>query len=303
MEQDLTDIKNLKEFLLQNSMRPLKKWGQNFLIDKNILEKIIHAGNLSKKDIVVEVGPGFGALTVALAKKVKKVIAIEKDPKIIPLLEEITKSCGNVKIINEDILSSQIQKELSGNFFTKIFHSSFLNKEKKYKVIANVPYYITSPIIRKFLEEEVKPSLLVLTIQKEVAERIVSKPPNMNLLAVSVQFFATPEIISHISPCSFYPSPSVTSSILRITPHSKNNYDKDFQKIFFFLLRAGFSHPRKQLIKNFNMLDKVTLKTIQLEKDFLIKKIEETNIDLQRRAETLNIEEWIQITKTIIKPN
>lgn len=291
MNQELSEREKIKNILEENTLHPIKKYGQNFLVDKNVLEKIIKAGDLSNRDVVLEVGAGFGILTTALAKKTKKVIAIEKDKKIIPILEKITKNFSNIKIVNADILSCNIKKETNFSFLG-------LSLNKKYKVIANVPYYITSPIIKKFLEEENKPTLLVLMVQKEVAERMIAKPPFMNLLAVSIQFFATPKIISHVSPSSFYPPPTVTSSIIKITP-KKNDFSKDFQKKFFFLLHAGFSHPRKQLIKNLNMLDNSTLKALQLEKDFLIKEIKKTDINLQRRAETLTIEEWIKMTKKI----
>ncbi len=268
---NLINAKEIKEILEKHSVSIRKSWGQNFLIDENALEKIIEASNLSKKDTVVEVGPGLGALTLSLAKDVKKVIAVEKDRKIIPLLEETLKKSSNVKVVNEDILRFKVP---SG----------------KYKVVANVPYCITSPIIRKFLEEKNRPSLLILTVQKEVAERICANPPRMNLLAVSVQFFAAPEVISHISPSSFYPPPNVTSSILRIIPYNKESaFGEGLQKEFFLLVRAGFSHPRKQLIKNLKMSFS----------GGAIKKVECVGINLERRAETLSIEEWALLAKSL----
>lgn len=268
------NAKEIKEVLGKNSVTLRDSWGQNFLIDKNVLEKILTAGNLSKKDTVIEVGPGLGALTLSLAKNTKRVIAVEKDKKLIPLLQENISDQKNVDVVNGDIL---------------LFD---LLKFNKYKVVGNIPYYITSPIIRKFLEEETHPSLLVFTVQKEVAERICAKPPHMNLLAVSVRFFATPEIISHISPSSFYPPPSVTSSILRIIPYNKESaFDKGFQKNFFVLTRAGFSHSRKQLLKNFKIFFPKTV----------LERIKMSEINLQRRAETLNMEEWISLTKLISK--
>ncbi len=258
----------LKHFLEEHSFSPSKKMGQNFLVDETFLEKIVSSGNLSKNDSVIEVGAGTGNLTIELAKKSKKVLAIEKDKKLLPFLEKFTSRINNIKIVNEDILSFKIPF-------------------KEYKVIANVPYYITSPIIRKFLEEENSPSLIILTVQKEVAQRILAKPPRMNLLSVSVQFFATPKIVSHIPPSAFYPSPKVTSSILQIIPYNKENrFDKKFNKRFFALVRAGFSHPRKQLWNNISGL---------IGKD----KIKLADIDPKRRAETLSIKEWITLTNLI----
>ncbi len=261
----------LKLFLEENSLFLSKKLGQNFLVDKEILEKIADTGSLTKEDNVIEVGAGIGTLTLLLSKKAKKVIAIEKDKKLIPLLKKFTEKEKNIEIVNEDVLN-------------------FKNRLLDYKVIANVPYYITSAIIRKFLEEEIPPQLLVLTIQKEVAKRIVAKPPRMNLLAVSVQFFAKPEIISNISPSSFYPQPKVTSSILRIIPYNKNY--KELKKEFFTLAKIGFSHPRKQLGTNFTNFYKK-------KSALILESMEKIGIDKKRRAETLEIEEWITLTKTI----
>ncbi len=261
----------LRLFLEENSLFLSKKLGQNFLVDKDILEKIADAGYLTKKDNVIEIGAGIGNLTLALSLRAKKVVAIEKDKNLISFLEKFTKGEKNIEIVNEDVLS---------------YKPSFLD----YKVVANVPYYITSPIIRKFLEEKNPPTLLVLTVQREVAKRIIAKPPRMNLLAVSVQFFAKPEIISNISPSSFYPQPKVTSSILRIIPYNKNY--KELQKDFFSFARVGFSHPRKQLGTNFaNFYKKKS--------DLILETMGKIGIDKKRRAETISIEEWIALTKTI----
>ncbi len=284
VESGVLNAKEIKEVLERNSVNLRESWGQNFLIDKNILEKIISFGNLSKKDTIIEVGPGLGALTFSLAKNTKRVIAVEKDKKLIPLLRENLLSRKNVDIVNQDILSLDLRK--------------FNN----YKLVGNIPYYITSPIIKKFLETENRPSLLLLTVQKEVAQRVCAKPPQMNLLAVSVQFFATAEVLAHISPASFYPPPSVTSSILRIIPYNKESVlGSDFQERFFSLVRAGFSHPRKQLKNNLALLnreskDKVELKNIDTEEI-----LKEAGINPERRAETLSIEEWKNLTKKIKK--
>lgn len=269
---DITNTKELKLLLERNSLFLSKKMGQNFIVDKSALEKMVVAGNILKEDTIIEVGAGIGALTLELSKKAKRVIAIEKDKNFIPLLKEITKGIKNIEVVNEDILSYKINV-------------------KDYKVVANLPYYITSPIIRKFLEEKNPPKLLVLTIQKEVAQRITAKPPKMNLLAVSVQFFAKPKIISHISPCSFYPQPKVTSSILTIIPYNKEY--KDLQKNFFLLAKVGFSHPRKQLSTNFRHFRGRGKEKLA----FVLEKMEDP--DRKRRAETLSIEEWIILAKKI----
>jgi 16S rRNA (adenine1518-N6/adenine1519-N6)-dimethyltransferase len=262
----------LKNFLEENQFFPQKSLGQNFLIDDNILEKITRSANILEEDTIIEVGAGLGFLTKHLSKKANKIIAVEKDLQIIPLLQKLTTE-KNIEVIREDILEFKLPKT-------------------PYKVVANVPYYITSPIIRKFLEAENQPSLMVLTVQKEVAQRITEKPPRMNLLAVSVQFFAKPKIISHIPPSAFFPSPKVTSSILQIIPYNKDNvYNKKFRKHFFQLARCGFSHPRKQLITNFKSLQIGNIK----------EKMIAVSINPQRRAETLSVEEWISLTKEFLK--
>ncbi len=263
------------------SLSPRKSLGQNFLVNESVLEKVVKAGDVGKGDVVIEVGAGIGVLTKALAGKAKKVIALEKDKNLIPLLEMQLGNFPNVEIINEDVLSYKV-------------------KEKDYKIIANIPYYITSPIIRKFLEAEHPPSLLVLTIQKEVAERIKAKPPKMNLLAVSVQLYSDVEIISNISPAAFYPSPGVTSSIIKIKPFLGGEAkDKKFRKAFFRIARAGFSSPRKQLKNNLGLLDKGDRKEIESNKENVVKAMKDTGITPQRRAETLNIEEWKILAKKI----
>ncbi len=268
---NLLKPKEIREVLEESGLAAKKSFGQNFLIDENALNKILAAGQLSSRDVVIEVGPGLGALTLPLSFNAKKVVAIEKDKKIIPLLKHFCRERNNIEIIEGDILKYAI-------------------KEKKYKVVANVPYYITSPIIRKFLENEVRPSLLVLTVQKEVAERVIAKPPNMNLLAASVQFFAEVKIISHLSPSSFYPQPSVASSILQIIPYNRNNIGNIAPNDFFKVVRLGFSHPRKQISKN--------LKPLKIKN--LSGALEEVDISPQRRAETLSVEEWKKLVKKIL---
>ncbi len=256
----------IKKLLEKHLLSPEKALGQNFLIDKNISEKIIKAGDVSKKDTVLEVGAGVGCLTLPLSEKAKKVIAIEKDKKIIPALKEVVGDIKNIEILERDALL-------------------FSPEVKKYKIIANIPYYITSPLIQKFLEDKNPASLIILTIQKEVAERICAKPPRMNLLATSVQFYAEPKIISSVSKNSFWPVPKVSSAIIKITP-KQEKIDPVFRKKFFSVVRRGFSCPRKQLAKN-----------LQLKKDEL------KEIDLTRRAETLTFKEWEVITSYIYEKN
>ena len=169
-----------------NKIKPIKHLGQNFLIDKNTVRKVIKTADLKPEDIILEIGPGLGALTQELAKKAKKIIAVEKDARMCQALKEQLKDFDNIEIINQDILKFEIIK-LFKNLKFKI---------KNYKIVANLPFYITAPVIRKFLESENPPQEMVLIIQKEVAQRISAQPPKMSILAVSVQFYAEAKIIS-----------------------------------------------------------------------------------------------------------
>ncbi len=264
--------KNLKGLLKKYEIKSSKKLGQHFLIDKKAIQKIIKAGNIKQSETVLEIGPGPGILTTELTKLAKKVIAVEKDEKMCKMLKKEFEGIHNLKIIEEDIL------KLNLNIL-----------EKNYKVIANIPYYITSCLIRKLLEEKNRPKEIILTIQKEVAQRICSKPPKMNLLAVSVQFYATAEIISYISKKSFWPIPKVDSAIIKIIPF-KSNSQKEKDN-FFKIVRAGFSQPRKQLLNN--LYKGLKLNSKKDVEQLLLKE----GICPKRRAETLIIEEWIKLAK------
>jgi|SRR3989344_5812003 len=265
----------IKELLAKQGKRPSKILGQNFLIDGRILEKIIVAAGLSAQDTVLEIGPGIGMLTRALAEKAKKVIAIEKDLGMLDILKETVGNYNNIEIIQGDVLKLPIINFQLSN----------------YKLIANIPYYITSPIIRKFLEEENRPTQMVLMIQKEVAKRICAKPPDMSLLALSVQFYATPKIISHVSKNCFWPAPKVDSAIISITPHpEKPPVDP---QIFFTLIKAGFSAPRKQLAGNLS-------RALKKDKEAVSAWLLKSGIEPTRRAETLSLTDWIHLANTPI---
>jgi len=272
-------LEEIKRLLKKYNIYPSKRLGQNFLVDEGILKKIVEAAELSKNDIVLEIGPGIGNLTVKLAKRVKKVVAVEKDQRMIEILKETLKDFKNVKIIKADILK----------FSPKIYNL----KSKIYKVVANIPYYLTSPLIRKFVETvEVKPQLLVLMVQKEVAQRICTKPPDMSILAVSVQFYAKAEIISFVSKKSFWPQPKVDSAIIKIIPRKSALPIRVNPLLFFKVVRAGFSQPRKQLANNFSK--KLGIDKIKVREWLLKNKIQPT-----QRAETLNLEDWINLTKSL----
>jgi len=273
---DLTSKKVIQNLLKKYQVRPLKRLGQNFLINKRVIKKLIKAASLKPKDIVLEIGSGIGNLTIELAKEVKKVVAVEKDPKMVEILKETLKDYENVEIVEGDIL--------------KIFNFQF--SIFNYKVIGNLPFYLTAPVIRKFLESvEVKPRQMILVVQREVGQRICAKPPRMNISAVSVQFYAKPEIISYISRKSFWPQPKVDSAILRITPLIGVFRKMVNAGLFFKIVRAGFSQPRKQLINNLTKGLKLNRGKV---KNWLLK----NNILPSQRAETLTIEDWLSLTKS-----
>jgi len=276
----IMSAKNVKNLLKNYRIRPLKRLGQNFLVSEKAFEKILKAADLSSKDVVLEIGSGIGNLTLKLTKKVKKVIAIEKDKKMCEILRQELKNqdIKNVQIINEDVLKIQYGS------MVKWFDGY------NYKLVANLPYYITSPIIRKFLEIKKTPKLAVLMIQKQVAQRICAKPGKMSVLAVSVQFYAKPEIISYISKKSFWPQPKVDSAIIKIIP-KKIKVSTEFKKRFFEIVKAGFSQPRKQLANNLS-------KKLGFKKEKVEVWLLKNNVRPSQRAETLSIDNWKRLTKS-----
>ena len=262
----------ITEILDRYDLAPLKKLGQNFLIDRNIIKKMV---NLVEPDeTVIEVGPGLGSLTVPTAKRVKELIAVEKDEKIVHILEnEFLGQFNNVTLIKGDILETEGIIP-SGN----------------YSVLANLPFYITSPVIRMFLESKNPPIKMILMIQKEVAKRICAKPPEMSVLAVSVQFYAKPKILFKVSRNSFWPSPGVDCAVMAI---ERNSFPpKVGTEDFFRVVRAGFSHPRAQLLNNFS-------KELKLDKEKVKKAMLSSGIDPRRRAESLNLDEWLILTEKL----
>lgn len=275
---DLTSKRVVKNLLKKYQLRPSKGLGQNFLIDKKVLGKIIEAAELKPEDTVLEIGPGIGTLTQELAKKVKKVIAVEKDKRMVEILKETLKDFKNVKIVKADIR----------NWTPPTLHPL---KTENYKLVGNLPFYLTARVIRQFLElPKTRPREMVLVAQKEVAERICARPPKMNLLAVSVQFYSKPEVVYFVSKKSFWPQPEVDATIIKITLLKLTR--NDLVNRFFKIVKAGFSHPRKQLINNLSKnlrIDKIKTKVWLLE----------NNIQPSQRAETLTVKEWIKLAITI----
>jgi len=260
----------------------MTKLGQNFLTSKNIVEKIIKAADIKPTDVILETGPGKGILTEALLKKAKKVIAVEKDPLLVDFLKQKFSNAKNLELIHGDILKIDHWK-LIENCKLKI---------KNFKIVANIPYYITSHFLRKFLEAENQPELMVLMVQKEVAERIIAKPPKMNLLALSVQVYGQPKIITKVSKNHFSPQPKVDSAIIKISNISRDFFNvrsstsNSLEKRFFEIVKKGFAHKRKTLKNNLNLS-----KT-----EFLTKALKKRGLSEKARAQELSLEGWKSIT-------
>lgn len=269
--------KSLEQSTGATRVKPKKRLGQNFLSEAGVIEKLVGAAQIRDGQAILEIGPGTGNLTARLLETGNKIIAIEKDPEMIDILKERFTNQSNFELHNADILK---------------FDESGI--QTPYKIAANLPFYLGAPLIRKFLESGNPPISMTVILQKEVAQRICAKPPQMNLLAISIQFYAKAEIISYISKGCFWPIPKVDCAILRITLKEKIGYlnDKDFISLFFKIVKSGFSHPRKQLPGNLSN----SLKTPRQE---IIKWMEANNIKPSCRAENISIDDWKMMADSV----
>lgn len=263
-----------KRTLRYFGLKARKRLGQHFLVDEKVLQLIISAAGLTSSDVILEIGPGLGILTGELAQKARRVIAVELDDKMAALLKEALASFDNVTIINDDILH--------------LDPATLLLQPGKYKVVANLPYYITSPVLRHFLETPVRPEVMLVMVQKEVAEAIAAGPGKRSMLSISVQFYGQPEIVSYVPARSFYPAPEVDSALLRIDVLPQPAVAVTDESGFFALVKAGFTAPRKQIANSLAqglVLPKAEVQIL----------LEKADILPQRRAETLTLEEWAQL--------
>jgi 16S rRNA (adenine1518-N6/adenine1519-N6)-dimethyltransferase len=267
-----------RKLLRRYNLKAKKGLGQNFLIDSEILEAIVNAADLKREDTVIEVGPGSGILTAELAKRAGWVIAIELDAEMADVLEK-TLSYDNVVIINEDVLGTDPSEVLKG----KLPHVP--QGMQHYKVVANLPYYITSPVIRHFLEAKVKPEMMVVMVQKEVAEAILAGPGKMSLLSIGVQFYGRPSLVTIVPAASFFPAPEVDSAVIKIEVFDKPPVEVSDTEGFFRLARAGFAAPRKQSTNSL-------MQGLKLPREDVLKLLETAGIEPQRRAETFTLKEW-----------
>ena len=259
-----------------------KSLGQNFLINQEVLDKIVESSNISKEDIIIEIGPGIGTLTNELIKHAKKVICIELDPTMVTILQNRFKFANNIQIIQEDILKVDLKK-LLGN--------------EKVKVVANLPYYITTPIIMKLLEQETNILSIIVMVQKEVALRLTAKPGDnlCGAITVSVNYYSAPEIVTLVQKDSFLPEPEVDSCVIKLTVREKPAIDVQDEKILFQLVKIAFQNRRKTLLNNL-----INAKIIK-DKEKATKILEELNIERNRRGETLSLVEYEKLANCICK--
>jgi len=283
IKENMLNIEEIKNALREEDLKVLKSLGQNFLIDEKVLEEIVAAAELRSDETVIEVGPGMGVLTFALADKCKKVIAIEKDKKMSKYLrKEILQKYGeesNIEIVNSDILKTNLPKFLQARGVTK------------YKLVANIPYYITSPIIKLFLETETPPEAMVMLVQKEVAERICAKKGDMSIIALSVLLYGEPKMTRKVGSAAFYPAPKVDSAILKIASIGKKYPAEDYREIFR-LIKMGFSSKRKKLVNNLSA-------GLKLPKEEAEKILVRCGIDKDTRAQDLEVADWVKMEEVV----
>lgn len=261
-----------KQLLSAYGLQPKQSLGQNFLYDDNLLAQIVEAADVDERDNVLEIGPGLGALTRHLVRAAARVVAVEVDDRFIPLLRAELADFENLTVVHGDILD-QDPRTWFGS--------------EPYKAVGNVPYYITGAILEHLLGAPHKPELLVVTVQKEVAARIVAEPGEMSLLSVSVQFYGEPDIVTGIKAGAFWPRPEVDSAVVRIRLHEQPHLPLEEEGAFFRIVKTGFSQKRKQLQKNLRALGYQRRDTVRL--------LREAGIDPRRRAQALSVEEWLRI--------
>ena len=278
----IRDIKEKHDFKLSKSL------GQNFLTDKNIIEKIINAPDIGKKDLVIEIGPGIGVLTAEAAERAGKVIAIEIDRNLIPILKETLKEHDNIEVINQDILKTDLNQLLEQN---KEFRGQ---RMEGVKIIGNLPYYITTPIIMKILEEGVQADSITIMMQKEVADRLKAPPGSKTYgaISVAVQYYCEVVHVANVPKEVFIPQPKVDSSVLKLMIRKEKPVELKDEKLFFQCIKSGFGQRRKTLLNSLTG-------TMGASKEQVESALSRAGIDGKRRAETLSIEEFARIANEL----
>lgn len=287
MQNKLGNPKETIEILNKYNFSFQKKFGQNFLIDTHVLEKIIRAAGVTKDDLVIEIGPGIGTLTQYLCEAAREVVAVEIDKKLIPILEDTLSCYDNISIINEDILKVDLNKLVQEK-----------NEGRPVKVVANLPYYITTPIIMGLLEAHVPVDNITVMVQKEVADRMQSGPGSKDYgaLSLAVQYYAEPYIAANVPPNCFMPRPNVGSAVIRLSLHKVNPVNLEDEKLMFKLIRASFNQRRKTLANGLNNSEE-----IKLSKELITEAITELNLSPNIRGEALTLEQFAALSNLIYK--
>lgn len=281
----LSSHRKTKEVVDKHGFKFSKSLGQNFLIDDNVIDKILDGARLSEGDKIIEVGPGIGTLTREMGKVADKVVAIEIDKTLIPILKDTLDEFENIEVVNQDILKVDVQglvnEKLSGG---------------PVKLVANLPYYITTPIVMKFLEEDIPVTDIVVMVQKEVADRMNSGPgtKDYGALSIAVQYYCDTEIVAKAPRHMFIPQPNVDSTVIGLHVREEKKYKVDSEEVFFKTVKAAFGQRRKTLLNALGTLG-------FLDKDEIREVLQEANIDEKRRGETLSIEEFANLANCVNK--
>lgn len=281
----LGNPKNTIEVLQKYNFNFQKKFGQNFLIDTHVLDKIIDASGVTEDDFVLEIGPGIGTMTQYLCERAREVVAVEIDKNLIPILSDTLKNYSNVTVINEDILKLDICKLAEEK-----------NQGKPIKVVANLPYYITTPIIMGLFESHVPIDSITIMVQKEVAERMQEGPGSKEYgaLSLAVQYYAKPEIVANVPPNCFMPRPNVGSAVIRLTRHEKPPVEVEDEKLMFRIIRASFNQRRKTLANGLNNSPE-----IHLPKEVIQESIISLGVPENIRGEALSLEQFAELSNEI----
>lgn len=263
-----------------------KKFGQNFLIDSNILDKIMKAADITKDDCVLEIGPGIGTLTQYLAESAREVIAVEIDKTLIPILNDTLSPYDNVTVINDDILKVDISKIIEER-----------NGGKPIKIVANLPYYITTPIIMGLFENHIPLRSITVMVQKEVADRMRVGPGTKDYgsLSLAVQYYAKPEIMLQVPPSCFIPKPNVGSAVIRLTAHNENIVNPKNERFMFSIIRASFAQRRKTLVNSLINSDSVSVP-----KEEILKALEKMELSATVRGEALTLEQFSELSDLLL---
>lgn len=284
---ELSNFKNTQDIIKKHNFSIQKKFGQNFLIDEHVLNKIIAAAELNKDDYVIEIGPGIGTMTERMAPECKHVTAIEIDKELIPILSETLSRFDNVDIINEDVLKVDLKKLIAER-----------NDNKPVKVVANLPYYITTPIIMSLLENNIPIDTITVMVQKEVADRMMVGPgtKDYGALSLAVQYYAKPYIVANVPMNCFIPRPNVASAVIRLTCHKKPPVTVKDEKLMFKLIRASFNQRRKTLINGVSNFSELSFT-----KEQVAEALKSIGLNENIRGEALDLEKFAKLSDALLE--